>query len=69
MKELKLYQCEICNTQYKSEKMAIDCEKTHKRIKKVDPLKYRSFNSSKDGIPDTINVTFDNDKVVRYSRG
>lgn len=31
MKELKLYQCEICGTQYKSKTECEKCEKSHKK--------------------------------------
>ena len=29
MKELKLYQCEICGTQYKEKTACTKCEKSH----------------------------------------
>ena len=42
MRELKLYECEICRTQYASERAAIDCEQSHRKIVKVKASKYRS---------------------------
>ena len=49
--------------------MAEECEKAHKKIKKVTAIKYRPYTSAKDGIPDWINVEFDNGKTIRYIRG
>lgn len=68
MKETTLYQCEICGTQYASERAAIECEQSHRTIKEVVAQKYRSFKSNPDGYPDVISVTFDNDKKVTYKR-
>ena len=69
MKELKLYQCEICNTQYASKQYAEECEKSHKIIKAVVPLKYRSLKSNPEGYPDSVKIIFDNDEEIRYIRG
>lgn len=68
MKEMTLYQCELCGTQYASERAAIDCEESHRKIKEVVAQRYRSFKSNPDGYPDVISVTFDNDKKVVYKR-
>ena len=69
MKELQLYQCEICNTQYASERAAIDCEKSHRKIVNVKASKYRSQKSNPRGYPDKITVEFDNGRKVIYTKG
>lgn len=63
MKEVTLYQCEICGTQYASEGAAIECEESHRKIKEVVAQRYHP-----DGYPDVILVTFDNHKKVTYKR-
>lgn len=65
MKELKLYQCEICGTQYKSQKMAEECERFHAIPKKVEAIKYRSINGN-GKYPDYVNVIFWDGSVRRY---
>ena len=69
MKEIQLYQCEFCNTQYASKQDAEECEKSHKIIKQVTSLKYRNMKSNPDGYPDSIWITFNNNESVRYVRG
>ena len=69
MKEITLYKCELCNTQYASKKMAEECEKAHKKVNKVIAIKYRPYTSSKDGFPDWLTVEFDNGHSTRYIRG
>lgn len=54
MKELKLYQCEICKTQYKSETECEKCEKSHKKELKTTNMKFLSYKNSEDGFPTAI---------------
>lgn len=68
MKEINLYQCEICGTQYASSKAAQDCEKSHKTIESIESAKYRSLKSNPDGYPDKITVVFSDNKQVTYHR-
>lgn len=68
MKQVNLFVCEYCNTQYKDKDRAIECEKHHKRIKKIVSAKYRSINSCADGIPDYVTVEFEDGKQVKYKR-
>lgn len=69
MKELKLYQCEVCGTTFKDEKKAKECEHTHRKVIKIISAKYRPYTSSKDGIPDNVIVEFDDGNKIRYVRG
>ena len=65
MKECRLYQCEICNTQYKDQELAKECENYHKVPEKVQAIKYRSLKSGGE-YPDFINVTFDDGSIRKY---
>lgn len=44
MKELKLYQCELCGTQYKDKKEAQECEKNHVKDFEIVKRAYREPN-------------------------
>lgn len=68
MKELKLYQCEICGTQYASKIFAEDCEKSHKMPKKISGCKYLSQKQNMSGYPQKISVIFDDGKTIDYHR-
>ena len=68
MKELRLYQCEICSTQYGTRELAEECEKSHRLISSIAASKYRSRKSNPSGYPDTIDIEFDNGEVLRYKR-
>lgn len=65
MKELKLYQCEICGTQYKSQKIAEECEAYHNIPIRVEAIKYRSINGN-GKYPDYVSVTFNDGSSKRY---
>ena len=54
MKELKLYQCEICGTQYKSKTECEKCEKSHKKGLKMTYMKFLPYKNSEDGFPTAI---------------
>ena len=69
MKELKMYQCEVCGTQFADKKKAEECEHKHRKVIKMISAKYRPYTSAKDGIPDNIIVEFDDGKKIRYVRG
>lgn len=68
MKKHILYMCEFCNTQYKNEGEALQCEKNHHKPKEVKRAKYHAAKSDKDGYPDFIEVVFDDGKVIKYKR-
>lgn len=54
MKELKLYQCEICGTQYKSKTECDNCEKSHKKELKIIHMRFLPYKNSEDGFPTAI---------------
>lgn len=65
MKELKLYVCDKCGTQYKEKQKALDCEKSHAVPQCIINPKYRA-NSE---YPDRITIHFSNGKMVYYTKG
>lgn len=69
MKVSTLYTCEFCNTSYKTEKQAVECEKHHRQPTEIKAPKYRSIKNSSDGYPDKIMVVFDDGQEIRYTRG
>ncbi len=51
MKELKLYQCEICGTQYADKDKAKQCEQYHARGLEIDGWSYRGMNETTEKFP------------------
>lgn len=69
MKELTYYQCEVCGTQFNDKEKAKECERSHRKIIRTISAKYRPYTSSKDGIPDSVILRFDDGSETRYKRG
>ena len=68
MKELNLYQCEICGTPYSSKVTCRACEASHIKIKGICEAKYNAVNMGGDGLPIKITIEFENGKKARYRR-
>lgn len=68
MKELKLFQCEICGTQYASRIFAENCEESHKVPMKISGCKYLSQKQNQSGYPQKISIIFDDGKTIDYHR-
>lgn len=66
MREIRLYKCEICGTDYADKSMALACEKFHTKPVSVDPCKYIPYTNTKKPYPETIMVSFENGKKVKY---
>ena len=67
MKTLQQFQCEICNTVYKSKTECIDCEKSHNVPVKMTDMKYGSYRN--DGVyPRHINIEMSDGKIITYYR-
>lgn len=64
MKELKLYMCEHCGTQYKEKEAAKDCEKTHKVVIDIIDASYHA----KADYPDRVRVKFSDGTFYWYKR-
>lgn len=69
MKEVMLYQCEVCGTQYKDKRKATECERSHNKPVRISGMKFNSMNcGSSDGCPVKITVVFENGACVDYRR-
>lgn len=69
MKELKLYTCEFCGTNYSQKRVCEECEKSHLIAKKIKRQRYVSMKNNQKGHPISIDVQFDNGDIVTYKRG
>ena len=67
MKECKLYQCEICNTQYKEKSDCQACEKNHVKPESIKECKYHAEQYFAN-YPDTITVLMEEGKELKYKR-
>lgn len=68
MKTLSQFQCEICNTIYKSESECRNCERCHQLPVEIINSKFNSYKS--DGqYPNYIDVEMADGKTIRYKRG
>ena len=67
MKECKLYQCEICNTQYKEKSYCQACEKNHFKHESIKECKYHAEQYFAN-YPDTITVLMEDGKEIKYKR-
>ena len=68
MKQISLFVCEICGTQFKDKIAAKDCEASHKVPEKIAGCRYLSKNQDAKGYPQTISVAFKDGEVVKYHR-
>ena len=68
MKEQTLYICEICGTQYKNKKSALDCEKNHHVPIQVRQSYCHFGKCLQDGYPDRIEIVFDDGEILTYKR-
>lgn len=57
MKEIKLYRCEICGTQYNDKEKAKKCEKSHITDFKVTDMKFKPYTVDESGFPIKIEIT------------
>lgn len=68
MKELNKYQCEYCNIEYNDKSKAEQCEKNHKIKMNIKSKKYLPFEMDNSGYPLSLNIAFDDGKVITYKR-
>lgn len=66
MKEIKLYQCSICGTQYAERRTCIECEGSHKTKLKICKMKFVAFKNNKQGWPIRISVQNANGDIAEY---
>lgn len=68
MKELKLYQCEICGTKYAEKLKARECEKYHAKDLEITTRDYRGMNEGSGKFPVKIWVRSKDGTEVMYRR-
>lgn len=68
MKEIKHYICEICGTEYREKTKARECEKAHKKPKKIQHSDYHSLSVDASGYPAKIHVEMSDGKIVLYKK-
>lgn len=68
MKELKLYQCELCRTKYTDRNQAEKCEKYHTKDIEIIKCEYRGMNECNDTFPEKIRVRSKDGAEVMYRR-
>lgn len=64
MKELKLFVCEHCGTQYKEKEKAKECEKKHTIPMEIKDSRYHSMSQ----YPDKVEVKFTDGSTCWYKR-
>ena len=68
MKEIKHYICEICGTEYNDKVKCSDCEKGHRKPVKILKARYQPITNNALGIPNVIEIEFDNGSKFEYKR-
>ena len=68
MKELKLYQCELCGTKYADRNQAKKCERYHTKDIEIVKCKYRGMNECEDRFPVHIWVQSKDGREAMYKR-
>lgn len=67
MKEIKMYQCEICGEAYNDEQKARDCENSHINKFEIHPV-FQPYTLSLDGFPLKIELTSPDWEKAIYKR-
>ena len=68
MKEVKHYICEVCGTEYNDKGKCSDCEKGHRKPVKILKARYQPITNNTLGIPNVIEIEFDNGSKFEYKR-
>lgn len=68
MKEISLWKCEICGTEYKEKAACKKCEEGHKTNGKIVGMRHLPYSSDQSGYPDRITVKFENGVEKVYKR-
>nr|DAN51780.1 MAG TPA: C2H2 type zinc-finger protein [Caudoviricetes sp.] len=68
MKEIKLYQCEICGTKYAEKLKAKECEKYHAKDLVISDCKYQGMNENSGKFPVEIWVRSKDGAEIMYRR-
>lgn len=68
MKAVQKYQCEVCHTEYVSEKSAQDCESSHKIPLSIVHSRHLALSQNGTGYPVSITVRMSDGKDITYKR-
>nr|DAE93167.1 MAG TPA: C2H2 type zinc-finger protein [Caudoviricetes sp.] len=68
MKEIKLYQCDVCGTKYAEKLKAKECEKYHAKDLEITTRDYRGMNEGTGKFPVKIWVRSKDGTEIMYRR-
>lgn len=68
MKVIERYRCELCNTEYSDKKKAEECEKNHKKPKKIVSYRHLAIGQNLKGYPVSVDVLMDDGNTVTFKR-
>lgn len=68
MKDVTLWKCDICGTEYRDKKKCEQCETEHKKKGKIVKMRHLPYTSDQSGYPDKITVKFEDWEELVYSR-
>lgn len=68
MKELKIYQCEHCRTQYQDKEQCVECECFHDTELEIEAKHYQNIKCSQNPFPIRIVIVNKNGRVASYRR-
>ncbi|MCM1059815.1 MAG: hypothetical protein NC452_05935 [Eubacterium sp.] len=66
MKELKQFQCEICNTVYKSKDLCESCERFHCKPKQITKANFNAGQNGSLKYPQRILIEMEDGKTATY---
>lgn len=68
MKAVQKYQCEVCHTEYASDKAAQDCENSHKIPLAIVRVRHLAMAQNGTGYPVSVTVRMSDGKDITYKR-
>ena len=68
MKNVTLWKCDICGTEYRDKKKCEKCETGRMKNGKIVKMRHLPYTSDQSGYPDKITVKFEDGVEKMYSR-
>lgn len=68
MKPVQKYQCEVCHAEYVAEKVALECEASHKLPLSIVGVRHLPKGAGRDGYPVSVTVRMSDGKDITYKR-
>ena len=68
MKTVEHYICDICKTEYNNKRKCENCESGHRKPKKIIGAIYHPITINALGIPEKIEIEFDNGSKFTYKK-